>query len=111
MKVSNVKLNRDISLYWESDKGFGNFIFYMADGKIKCDNEAMTRDSVRDVLLHLADTCELLDGEEPWYKCEDCGKRMPEKHRLLICINTQEDGTERYNYKCCYCRGEIFKDD
>lgn len=62
MKVSEVKLSRPFKLLWNSDLGFGEFTFYEKDGKIVCDNEAMFRSSVKDVLDYLIENCELQDG-------------------------------------------------
>jgi hypothetical protein len=35
--------------------GFGEYVFFQRDGKIYCDNEAMSRDSVKKVLCLMVD--------------------------------------------------------
>ncbi len=47
----------DIDLQWEADCGFGHLAFkLMPDGTIHCNNEAMGREFVKNVLNKLVDT-------------------------------------------------------
>jgi len=64
METNFVSVDKPVNIQWCSDVGFGNFTFYMEDGKLMCDNEYMSRDSVRNALMFLADNCILKDGED-----------------------------------------------
>lgn len=64
MKVYSVDISHPFTLKWIAEEGFGEFTFYVENGKIICDNEYMFRESVKDVLNFLIDNCELRDGEE-----------------------------------------------
>lgn len=44
--------------------GFGEYAFWMKDGKIHCDNEAMSRESVKRVLCMMVDQA-VFPGDEP----------------------------------------------
>lgn len=39
--------------------GFGQFYFYMKDGKMMCSNEMMSKEFIKDLLCKMIDECEL----------------------------------------------------
>lgn len=54
--------NEPLAVHWSVDKiGFGMFTFYVDSetGKIRCDNETMSKRFIRRVLLNMVDDCEL----------------------------------------------------
>ena len=111
MKTRLVGLNNPAVLLWTSDVGFGTFTFYEKDGKVYCDNEYMDRESVKDALMFLADSCIMNEPPEPGYVCQSCGRIQHESQRLAIPVGKNEDGSPRHVFKCCECRGELEKLD
>jgi hypothetical protein len=50
------------AVQWEiSNFGFGMFYFYVKDGKVHCDNETMSKDTIKEVLCKMVDDCVLDD--------------------------------------------------
>jgi hypothetical protein len=57
-----VALHKSFSLDWSlKGIGFGQFYFYEKDGKIYCDNERMSKESIKRVMCAMVDQCELTD--------------------------------------------------
>lgn len=51
-----------IMVAWTAkDYGFGEFTFYVIDGKLRCDNEAMGKDFIKKMLCQMVDDAELDD--------------------------------------------------
>lgn len=69
-----------ISIQWsEKGRGFGEYTFWQEDGKIYCDNESDSRESVKKVLCQMVDQAILVD-KEPKMKCpknKQCVKKAP----------------------------------
>jgi hypothetical protein len=43
--------------------GFGNLVFYFKDGVLRCDNECMSKEFIKDRLCKMVDNCVLDDDE------------------------------------------------
>lgn len=57
-----VSLHKPFSLDWSlKGIGFGQFYFYEKEGRIYCDNECMSKESIKRVLSAMVDQCELTD--------------------------------------------------
>ena len=49
-----------VTVAWSAkDIGFGEFVFYYKDGKLRCDNEAMNKDFIKKMLCQMVDDAEL----------------------------------------------------
>lgn len=60
-----VRVPDPIAIQWnEKGTGFGEIVFYEKDGKIHCDNEMMSKDFIRYILLKLVDDAVLTEPVE-----------------------------------------------
>jgi len=51
----------NIMFSWGIDRfGFGTTTFYYKDGKLKCDNEAMSKESIKKILCKFVDNAEFI---------------------------------------------------
>lgn len=59
---SSVELIKAIYLNWGNERGFGQLYFYQKDGQIYCDNELLSKDTIKEILCSMVDdsvlTCE-----------------------------------------------------
>lgn len=52
----------NIMFAWSIDKfGFGTTTFYYEDGKLMCDNETLSKESVKKILCEFVDRAEFID--------------------------------------------------
>lgn len=64
------RIGMPVIVYWsEKGTGFGEFVFFMRDGKVHCANECMSRESVKRILCTMVDQAVFLD-EEPKKKAK-----------------------------------------
>lgn len=55
----------DVHVQWTAKGiGFGEFYFYENDGKLYCDNEAMSKDFIKRMLCQMVDDCILSDPRD-----------------------------------------------
>ena len=54
--------NAGISFSWgKQDCGFGQFYFYVKDGVLYCDNECMSKESIKEILGFMVDNSTLTE--------------------------------------------------
>lgn len=54
-KPTTVELLGPIYMNWGNSRGFGQLYFYEKDGKIYCDNELLSKDTIKKILCDLVD--------------------------------------------------------
>ncbi len=58
----SVYLSDEFIINWaEPNVGFGQFKFYTKNGIIYCDNETMSKEFIKSVLINMVDNCVLTD--------------------------------------------------
>ena len=51
-----------VTIQWsEKGRGFGEYVFQLIDGKMVCDNECDSRETVKRILCIMVDQCEFVD--------------------------------------------------
>ena len=52
----------NVMFVWRiKDFGFGTTTFYYRDGKLKCDNETLSKESIKKILCEFVDRAEFID--------------------------------------------------
>ena len=60
---TTINITNPFTIQWsETNRGFGEYYFYIKNEKIHCDNECDRRETIKRILCNLADNCILDDN-------------------------------------------------